>query len=404
MDGVVLATSLKANSRANKFIGHNGPVYDVSINHTSSLIASCSRDCTVRIWNNNASARSSILKGHSAPIKSIQFNNDGKMLVSASDDKLVKMWSVEDLKFLQTFTGHQNWVKSAQFSSDSRMVASCGDDRTVRIWDVAHGGHQIHKFTDHTGMVNDVKFHPDSTCLASCGTDKKIKIFDCRSHRLLQHYDAHDDSVNSLSFNQAGTHLLSTSKDATVKIWDLRKGCILFTLFGHEGESTAANFSVAGDYFITGGADSVVMCWSSNMNMVQTENIDEIQAKIETEVFVTTKERVDKLPETRGTKMGNNKKSTSKARAGSPKREITENTDRAVDSPTKDAGPQHSAAYNAVKGVTFRQLKPEVKTTLEKIVYQMELVGKTLQLLEQRIVNSEDKMQTVMNYIKYNDL
>lgn len=77
MDGVVLATSLKANSRANKFIGHKGPVYDVSINPTSSIIASCSRDCTVRIWKNNASASCSILKGHSAPVKSIEFNADG---------------------------------------------------------------------------------------------------------------------------------------------------------------------------------------------------------------------------------------------------------------------------------------------------------------------------------------
>jgi len=56
MDGVVLATSLKANSRANKFVGHKGPIYDVAVNPTSSIIASCSRYCTVRVWNNNASA------------------------------------------------------------------------------------------------------------------------------------------------------------------------------------------------------------------------------------------------------------------------------------------------------------------------------------------------------------
>ena len=100
MDGVVLATSLKANARANKFIGHQGPVYGVSINPNNTLIASCSRDATIRVWNNNASAHCSVLKGHSAPIKSISFNTEGKLLVSASDDKLVKIWSVEDLKFL----------------------------------------------------------------------------------------------------------------------------------------------------------------------------------------------------------------------------------------------------------------------------------------------------------------
>lgn len=30
--------------------------------------------------------------------------------------------------------------------------------------------------------------------------------------------------------------------------------------------------------------------------------------------------------------------------------------------------------------------------TLEKIVYQLELVGKTLQMLETRIIDSEDKL------------
>ena len=173
-------------------------------------------------------------------------------------------------------------------------------------------------FTDHTGMVNDVKFHPDSTCLASCGTDKKIKIFDCRSHRLLQHYDAHDEAVNSISFNSAGTHLISTSNDKTVKIWDLRRGCILYTLYGHDGATTAANFSPSGDYFISGGTDSVVLCWNSNMNSIRTEDINEITAKIETEVFVTQKEKVDKLPDTRGTKMG--KKGKAKNRISSLQR------------------------------------------------------------------------------------
>jgi len=30
------------------------------------------------------------------------------------------------------------------------------------------------------------------------------------------------------------------------------------------------------------------------------------------------------------------------------------------------------------KGVTYRKLRPEVKSTLEKVIYQLELVSKTL--------------------------
>ena len=54
--------------------------------------------------------------------------------------------------------------------------------------------------------------------------------------------------------------------------------------------------------------------------------------------------------------------------------------------------------------MTYRKLKPEVKQTLEKVVYQLELVGKTLQMMEQRVTDSEDKLQEVMTFIKESDL
>ena len=40
--------------------------------------------------------------------------------------------------------------------------------------------------------------------------------------------------------------------------------------------------------------------------------------------------------------------------------------------------PDVDPALAAVKGVTYRKLRPEVKSTLEKVVYQLELMSKTL--------------------------
>lgn len=42
--------------------------------------------------------------------------------------------------------------------------------------------------------------------------------------------------------------------------------------------------------------------------------------------------------------------------------------------------------------------------TFDKIMYQLEMIARTMQLLEQRIVDSEDKLQEVMTYIKNNDI
>jgi centriolar protein POC1 len=108
-DGLILAWGLRPNARPNKFQGHTGAVTDVAINDRGTLIASCSRDHTVRIWENNAQAKdltqNSKLK-HSGPVKSIAFNSDGSLLVSAGDDKLVKIWDVEKRKFVQSFRDH----------------------------------------------------------------------------------------------------------------------------------------------------------------------------------------------------------------------------------------------------------------------------------------------------------
>jgi|TARA_B110001450_G_scaffold223298_1_gene220340 hypothetical protein len=44
----------------------------------------------------------------------------------------------------------------------------------------------------------------------------------------------------------------------------------------------------------------------------------------------------------------------------------------------KEIAQQENPAFKAVNGVTYRKLKPEVKKTLEKVVYQLELISKTL--------------------------
>jgi WD40 repeat protein len=113
----------------------------------------------------------------------------------------------------------------------------------------------------------------------------------------LQHYDAHDDLINSVAFHPHGTFLLSSSNDGTLKIWDLRKGQILYTLMGHTGATSAGTFSPGGDYFCSGGKDSTVMIWRAGLHACQTEIIPGVtKTRIETELFVTDKAKVDKIP------------------------------------------------------------------------------------------------------------
>lgn len=339
------------------------------------------------------------MKGHSAPVKSISFNSDGTLLVSAGDDKLVKIWDADKRKFIQSFSGHQNWVRSAQFSLDSRMVASGSDDRTVKLWDVVHEN-LIHTFIDHSGMVSDVKYHPDGSCLASCSSDKKIKIFDCRSQRLLQHYDAHADAVNTVSFHSNGRYLVSTSNDATVKIWDLRKGQIMYTLYGHEGPTTTATFSPLGDFLLSGGDDNNIVIWNTNLNEQVTEELYGITAaRVDTDIYVTDKPEIKRLP----AEAHKPQKKETKLQSLLPPAHMNSSAIKLVTSvqPTQQ---NQTMGDKEQKGPTYRMLKPEVKQTLDKLIYQLDLCRNTLCLLDTRMTINENRLKEVVDYVKNEDI
>lgn len=87
----------------------------------------------------------------------------------------------------------------------------------------------------------------------------------------------------------------------------------MYTLYGHEGPTTSATFSPLGDFLLTGGSDSNIVIWNSNLNPKVTEELFGISAaKVETDIFVTDKPEVKKLPESKKKKLNeikNNKES-----------------------------------------------------------------------------------------------
>lgn len=377
----------------------------------------------MRVWNNSVEGYSQVIKSHSAPVKTVSISYDGQLLLSGSDDKMLKVWQLTDRKFMFSINAHSNWIKSAEFSPDTRLICSGSEDRQVKLWDVTTKG-LIHNFTDHSQSVNSVKFHPDGTCVAAGSSDNSIKIWDIRGQRLIQHYDAATAPVTSIAFHPNGRYLLSSSADSTVKIWDLRQGHILYSLYGHEGPANSVSFSPNGDFFTTSGSDAIVMCWKSNLNELDTETIDDIGGKTAPNVPAKTgmpqlnlkqrpgSARAAVATVQAGMKVNNDpsptkstkNKETMSYRSTIQQSPAATNMQSAIKTGNNFAVQSNSDAqigavhHQASSGIAGSG--EELALTLEKVVSQLDIISRTLHVLEQRVSMNESSVNVCMQYFR----
>ena len=81
-------------------------LHSVAFNSEGTLLASGSRDRTIKLWNVESRTEVATLKGHSNSVNSVAFNSEGTLLASGSDDRTIKLWNVESRTEVATLKGH----------------------------------------------------------------------------------------------------------------------------------------------------------------------------------------------------------------------------------------------------------------------------------------------------------
>jgi len=145
-----------------RLMGHIGPITCVAISpETDELIATGGEDHTVRLWdlhdiepgsmNAKASREKPIgfnlqhftLKGHEGGVSAVKFSWDGKLLASCSKDCDIRIWKPDRKapSLVHKFTAHEAWVRDLCWQKDQSHLYSCSTDGLIFAWQVPHKYH-----------------------------------------------------------------------------------------------------------------------------------------------------------------------------------------------------------------------------------------------------------------------
>jgi WD40 repeat protein len=265
LDGIVKIWTLKGKL-LDMWVGHEAEVTGISFQKNGgSLVASSSRDKTVRLWQRDTTLLK-VLNEHDDRVRGVAYSPDGRLFASGSWDNTVRLWSPDGL-LLKTLSGHTDAVYGVTFSPDSSKIASASADNSIRIWSAE--GDELKVLKGHDDKVNSVAFSGDGKYLVSASDDETVGIWDVETGENIQFLQGHKDEIPAIAFDPNSDRFVSASDDTTAIVWNL-KGEQLMTLSGHQAELLGIAFSPDGQSIATASADNTVKLWDQEGQEIAT--------------------------------------------------------------------------------------------------------------------------------------
>jgi len=289
LDDVTPTSLLKRNTDTSNWLprhpkyslqSHRDTINCIAFHPKFSSIASGSDDFTIKIWDWEQGELEKTLKGHTRAVRDVDFGSTstGVLLASCSSDLTIKLWNpTDDYKNFRTLQGHDHIVSAVRFIPSGNLLASASKDADVRLWDVTNG-YCVKTIQGHTGWVRDICPSYDGQFLLSTGDDMTVRLWDisAKPENKLTAFGHENFNVCCAIAPPASSQYLAPSiglkdatsaefmatgsRDKTIKLWDARGACIM-TLVGHDNWVRAIVFHPSGKYLLSVSDDKTIRCW-----------------------------------------------------------------------------------------------------------------------------------------------
>jgi WD40 repeat protein len=103
--------------------GHTEVVFNAAFSANDELLATCSQDKSIRLWNTKSGKLVKALPARTWPL-ALAFAHDGKTLFTADIESQIVMWDLRTDKEILSLAADEDIVTSLALSPDGQTLAS----------------------------------------------------------------------------------------------------------------------------------------------------------------------------------------------------------------------------------------------------------------------------------------
>jgi WD40 repeat protein len=179
-----------------------------------------------------------IQKGHSASVKAVVISPDGKIVATGSRDKSIKLWDQQTGMEIRTMLGHEHTVNGLAFSPNGLLLATSSADGTARLWEVMTGK-EVFCSPKSSEYMTDVAFNPDGKSFVCAGYGDSAAVYAVPSGKLLKRIAVNADKGSgygiSLKYSKDGQWLAIGEDNKTALLYRTNNWSLVYTLKPTEG-------------------------------------------------------------------------------------------------------------------------------------------------------------------------
>ncbi|KAI5793122.1 WD40-repeat-containing domain protein [Geopyxis carbonaria] len=207
-DHVVCAWYSVNGERLGTYNGHQGALWTVDVDPTTTLLATGAADNTIKLWEVRSGK---CLKTWDFPtaVKRVEFSEDGTLLLAVTEMRMGHLGTVVVFPIivdveakqadspLYTITFNESKATVAAWGYLNKYIITGHEDGSVSRYDAKTGeiiqAEQIH---EPDMQITDIQMAPDRTYFVTCSKDKNAKLVETATLQVLKTYQT-DTPLNS---------------------------------------------------------------------------------------------------------------------------------------------------------------------------------------------------------------